>query len=151
MPPLADNEKRFYLVKGDLLPEVFVKTLKAKELLRKGEVRTIRDAVQRVGLSRSAFYKYKDSVFPFFEVTRGKIITLSLLLEHRPGVLSRVLNTVAMARGNVLTINQGIPLEGVANVSISFETAGMRWNAEEVLERLRVVPGVKKVDIVAQD
>ena len=89
------------------------KTIKVKEILKRGEIKTINEAVERMGLSRSAYYKYKDYVFPFYEASKEKIITLSLLLEHKAGVLSRVLNTVASDSGSIMTINQGIPLQGL--------------------------------------
>ena len=107
----------FLIVSKNILPEAILKTAKAKELLAKGDVYTINDAVERVGLSRSAYYKYKDGVFPFYEASREKIITISLILENKAGVLSHVLNFIASFKGNVLTINQGIPLQGIANVS----------------------------------
>lgn len=140
----------FFLVQSTVLPEVFRKTVKAKELLRRGQARTVQEAVEKVGLSRSAFYKYKDAVFPFSEGTRGKIITINLLLEHKPGVLSRVLSQLAQAEGNVLTINQGLPLQGVANASISFETGAMSMDLEELIARLRQLEGVAKVELVSQ-
>lgn len=111
----------FYLVCEEILPEAIKKTIKAKELLKRGEARTINDAVEKSNLSRSAYYKYKDYVFPFYEASKEKIVTLTLLLDHRPGVLSRVLNAIADEKGSVLTINQGIPLQGMANATISGE------------------------------
>ncbi|HBS58315.1 MAG TPA: ACT domain-containing protein, partial [Firmicutes bacterium] len=119
-----------------------------KELLKRGEVRTINEAVEKMGLSRSAYYKYKDYVFPFYEASQEKIVTVSLLLEHKAGVLSRVLNTVANERGNILTINQGIPLQGIANAAISLETADLALDLEALLEKIRMVDGVKKIDVL---
>ena len=104
------DKSTFYLVREEILPEAIKKTIKVKEILKRGEIKTINEAVERMGLSRSAYYKYKDYVFPFYEASKEKIITLSLLLEHKAGVLSRVLNTVASDSGSIMTINQGIPL-----------------------------------------
>ncbi|MCL5038353.1 MAG: ACT domain-containing protein [Firmicutes bacterium] len=140
----------FFLVQSSVLPEVFKKTVKAKELLRRGQARTVQEAAEQVGISRSAFYKYKDAVFPFSEGSKGKIITINLLLEHKTGVLSRVLSTLAQVEGNVLTINQGLPLQGVANASISFETGSMSVGLEDFIERLRGLDGVAKVELVSQ-
>ena len=105
------DKSTFYLVREEILPEAIKKTIKVKEILKRGEIKTINEAVERMGLSRSAYYKYKDYVFPFYEASKEKIITLSLLLEHKAGVLSRVLNTVASDSGSIMTINQGIPLQ----------------------------------------
>lgn len=140
----------FLIVSKDILPEAILKTAKAKELLVKGDVYTINDAVERVGLSRSAYYKYKDGVFPFYEASREKILTISLILENKAGVLSHVLNFIASLKGNVLTINQGIPLQGIANVSISLETAGMGDTLEDLFSGLGNINGVRKIEVIGQ-
>lgn len=145
-----ETKSMFFLVKEEILPEAIKKTIKAKELLKKGEVRTINEAVEKTGLSRSAYYKYKDYVFPFYEVSREKIVIFVLLLEHKSGVLSGVLNTIADEGGNVMTINQGIPLQGVANATISVETAGIRIDLESLLDKLRTINGVKKLEVLGQ-
>jgi len=140
----------FLIVNKNILPDAILKTAKAKELLVKGEVYTINDAVERVGLSRSAYYKYKDGVFPFYEASREKIITIALILANTAGVLSQVLNFIASVKGNVLTINQGIPLQGIANVSISLETAGMADTPENLLSGLAEIVGVRKIEVIGQ-
>jgi chorismate mutase len=140
----------FYLVREEILPEAIKKTIKVKELLKKGEVRTINEAVEKMELSRSAYYKYKDFVFPFYEASKEKIVTLALLLEHKPGVLSRVLNTIANDRASVLTINQGIPLQGVANATVSIETVDLLIDLEALLDKLRMIDGVKRLEVLGQ-
>ena len=140
----------FYLVKEDILPEAIKKTIKAKEVLKRGDARTINEAVAKMGLSRSAYYKYKDYVFPFYEATKDKIITLSLLLEHKPGVLSRVLNLIATDSGSIMTINQGSPLQGVANTTISIETKNLTVDLEALLDKLRMIDGVKRLEVLGQ-
>ena len=124
--------------------------LPVKEILKKNDVNTINAAVQSVGLSRSAYYKYKDYVFPFYEASKDKIITLSLLLEHKSGVLSRVLNLISTDSGNIMTINQGIPLQGVANTTISIETKNMTVDLEALLDKLRTIDGVKRLEVLGQ-
>ena len=137
-------------MKEDILPEAIKKTIKVKEILKRGEVKTINEAVVRLGLSRSAYYKYKDYVFPFYEASKDKIITLSLLLEHKSGVLSRVLNLIALDSGSIMTINQGIPLQGVANTTISIETKNMKVDLEALLDKLRMIDGVKRLEVLGQ-
>ncbi|SHM26537.1 chorismate mutase [Caldanaerovirga acetigignens] len=141
----------FYIVKEEILPEILKKTVKAKELLKNGKAKTVNEATKMVGMSRSAYYKYKDYVFPFYEASMGKIITISLILEHKPGVLSSILDEIAKARGNILTINQNIPLQGLANVTISFDTSQMTRNVEEVLEIVEKKQGVAKIEVLAQE
>jgi len=106
--------------------------------------------VDKVGISRSAFYKYRDGVFPFYQASKEKIITVFLNLEHRTGVLSNVLNAVALLKGNILTINQGIPLQSMANVTLSIDTMEVLGDIEELIQKLQQIDGVKKVEIVGQ-
>ena len=142
--------KKYYLVDKSILPSAILKTVMAKELLAKGEVFTINEAVEKVGISRSAFYKYRNGIFPFHETGNEKIITVSLILEHKPGVLSNVLNTVAQTKGNILTINQGIPLQNVANATLTIDTGKIKIDLNHLVTKLHHLPGVKKVEIVGQ-
>lgn len=141
----------FYLVDTKVLPEIYTKVIQAKALLKTGESRNIQQAVKQVGISRSAFYKYKDHVFPFYEKNKTKVITIGFLLSHKPGVLSQVLDTLSSVRGNILTINQNIPNQGVANVTISFETHEVEKSGEEILQSLKGLQGVKKIQIVGRE
>ena len=140
----------FFLVQEQILPEAIKKTIRVKEMLKRGDARTINEAVDSMGLSRSAYYKYKDYVFPFYEASRNKIISLTLLLEHKKGVLSSVLNTISADSGSVLTINQGTPLQGVANATVSIETANLAVDLEALLDKLRMVDGVKRLEVLGQ-
>ena len=147
---MTDAKTNYYLVREEILPEAIKKTIKVKELLKKGEVRTINEAVEMLNLSRSAYYKYKDYVFPFYEASKEKIVTLALLLEHRYGVLSNVLKVLANEHGSVLTINQGIPLQGVANATLSIETMELAVDLEALLDKIRVIEGVKRLEVLGQ-
>ncbi len=148
---MAEDKNAFYVIKWEFLPDVFKKTLMVKELLSKGSAKTVNEAVQEIGISRSAYYKYKDGVFPYYQMSEGRIITLSFYLDHRPGTLSKVLNTIAQGGGNIIMINQGIPLQGVAYVSISIETLNMEYSAEELIRRMKQLEGIKKVELLAQN
>lgn len=145
---MKENDSGFYLVREEILPEAIKKTIKVKEMLKSGEEKTVNKAVTRANLSRSAYYKYKDYVFPFFEASRNKIVAINLLLSNRPGVLSSVLNTISGDQGNVLTINQGIPRRGVASVALTIETALLTVDLEALLDKLRMVAGVKRLEIL---
>lgn len=145
-----DKEHKSYLVREDILPEAIKKTIKVKEILKRHQTWTINEAVQMMDLSRSAYYKYKDYVSPFYDVTQGKIVTLSVMIFDRPGELSQVLNTVAANNGNILTINQGIPLQGMAAVSLSIETKDMTVSVEDLMKTLEKLSGVSKVNIIGQ-
>ncbi|NLM05267.1 MAG: ACT domain-containing protein [Clostridiales bacterium] len=145
------NDKTYYIVKAEALPEVFLKTIATKELLERGEADTIFEAVEKVGISRSAYYKYKDCIFPLYEMNASRMITIALKLDHTAGVLSEVLNEIARAEGNVLTINQNIPVHGLANVTISIEIKDMMLDVDKLIQRLDKMSGVKKVNILARE
>jgi chorismate mutase len=147
---LSNEKEKYYLIQGDILPEAIYKTVEAKRLFETGEVETVNQAVEKVGLSRSAYYKYKDKIFPFNKATYQQIITISFILEHKSGVLSQVLRFVAENGGNVLTINQSIPLQGIANVVLTVDTATLNQPTSEFVDQLGLVAGVKKVVLVGQ-
>ncbi|HEY4551855.1 MAG TPA: ACT domain-containing protein [Bacillaceae bacterium] len=140
---------RFYLVREDVLPEAMKKTLEVKELLGRGKADSVWDAVQRVDLSRSAFYKYRDTVFPFHTVVKEKIISLFFYLEDKPGALSKLLATVASYSCNVLTIHQTIPLQGHANVTLSLDVTEMTDDIDELLAKLRKLEFVDKIEVLS--
>ena len=142
-------DQKFFLVREDVLPEAMKKTLEAKALLERGAAESIWDAVQQVDLSRSAFYKYKDTVFPFHTIVKEKIISIFFFLEDKHGALSKLLSTVASCQCNVLTIHQTIPLQGRANVTLSLDVTEMNVNIDELLAKLRRLEFVAKVDVLS--
>lgn len=142
------SDNKFYLVREDVLPEAMKKTLEVKEMLERGRAESIWEAVQRVDLSRSAFYKYRDTVFPFSSIKKEKLISLFFHLEDRSGTLSKLLSVVAASGGNVLTIHQTIPLQGRANVTLSLNTANMESEIDDLLTELRKLEFVEKVEVL---
>ena len=147
---MEKQKNGFFLVREEILPEAIKKTIRVKEMLKHDDKLTINEAVKEMDLSRSAYYKYKDYVFPFYEASQNKIVTLTFLLEHKKGVLSSVLNTISSDSGSVLTTNQGIPLQGVANATVSIETAQLSVDLEALLDKLRMVDGVKRLEVLGQ-
>ena len=147
---MTKREEKFYLIRADILPESILKTIEVKKLLDSGEADTVNEAVERIGLSRSAFYKYKDGIFAFNAMMSEEIITVNLTLEHRAGVLSKVLQFIAEKGGNVLTINQTIPLQGIANVAMSVDLAHLLISSTELLDSLQQMAGVRKAMIVGR-
>jgi len=143
-------KERYYLVREDILPEAVVKTMQVKQLLAAGDAKTVHEAVEQVGLSRSAFYKYKDGIHLINQLERERIVTISIDMEHRAGMLSKVLSTVAGYGGNVLTIHQSIPLQGMANVVISVEVTRLGDELGDMLEGMRDVAGVKRANLIGQ-
>ncbi|NLB88599.1 MAG: ACT domain-containing protein [Syntrophomonadaceae bacterium] len=143
-------KKKYYMVREDILPESIRKTAMAKEMLARGEAENILDAVDKLGIARSTYYKYKDGVFSFFNAENMEILNISLMLTHVSGVLSGVLNCIASLGANVLTINQNLPLHGVAYVTLSLSIEDMNVTVEELLEKLSGLHGVQEVQLVGK-
>ena len=140
---------KYYLVASEALPEIFIRVAEAKRMMQTGEADTVGAATKMAGISRSAFYKYKDAVQPFNNMKSGHIITFYAMLKDNPGVLSNVLAIFAGTGANILTINQSIPTNGCAAVTISAETSEMEQNLEELLAAAAAVEGVLKFEILA--
>ena len=147
---MAQGKKpKYYLVDASVLPEVVGKVVEAKELLETGEAKTVGEAVRRVNISRSAFYKYRDAVRTFHDMSRTEIVTFRMELRDRQGVLSQVLAIFAGNGANILTINQSIPTNGVAPVTITAATEHIHVSIDALLTALRASPGVVSVHVTA--
>lgn len=139
---MSDQAKNLVVVDASVLPEVILKTLTVKRMLANREEKSSSAACRTVGISRSAFYKYRDSVFIYEEQMQERIFTVYLLLHDTAGVLSGVLQTLSDAQANVLTLNQSIPVDGAATVTVSFrlaESTGISVLCQRLSERQGVV------------
>ena len=140
---------KYFIVEAEALPEIFLKVAQAKQLLETGEENTVNAAARRAGISRSAFYKYKDAVRPFNDMLHGRIVTFQVVMKDEPGNLSSVLNIFAGCGGNILTINQNIPSGGCAAVTIAAETSGLAMPLEELVSGVERLPGVLRCEVLA--
>ncbi len=140
---------KLYIVSKEALSEVLKKTLYAKELLETKKVANTTEAIKKAGISRGAFYKYKDLIMPFYDMQSEKKITFLMVLEDVKGVLSKILNIMAKYNVNVITINQNVPIDKVANVTITVDTFETKIKAEDLLKKIGGVDGVKKIDIIS--
>ena len=143
------NKQKYYIVEASALPEVFLKVAEAKRLLTTGEANTVNEATRMTGISRSAFYKYRDAVLPFQNLMNGRILTFQFRLHDEPGILSIILAMFAKYDTNILTINSIIPTNGSALVTISAETSDMTISLEELLRLLNQTPGVVMAEVLA--
>lgn len=141
----------YYIVDKRVMPEVFLRVVEAKELFDKGIVSSVQEAVDSVGVSRSAYYKYKDYVSALSSDSRGKIVILAFNLEDKSGILSLVLNIMADHGANVLTINQTIPINNVANVTITVDTSNMTLSVRDMLDNISKIHGVLTLKIIARE
>ena len=142
---------KYFVVTKKAVPEVLLKVVEAKRLLESGKLPTIQDAVDAVGISRSSFYKYKDDIFPFYDNTKGKTITLVVQMDDKQGLLSDLLHVVAVYRANILTIHQSIPVNGVATLTLSVEVREDTENVSSMIDELEVLDGIHYVKILARE
>jgi chorismate mutase len=142
------KKPKYYIVEASALPEIFVKVAEVKRLLSTGEARTVNTATQMMGISRSAFYKYRDAVMPFDKSAMGRVITLQLMLQDEPGVLSALLISLADQEVNILTINSVIPSNGCALVTITAEVSDLRVSLDDLLHMMSSTPGVIKAEVL---
>ena len=127
------EKNKYYVVKERAVPEVLLKVVQAKRLLDSEKVSTVQEAAEQTGISRSSFYKYK---------ARGKTITFIIQMDDEPGLLSAVLQTIAKFHGNILTIHQSIPINGVATLTLSVDILPGRGDAEAMVEDIERTEGI---------
>ena len=141
--------QRYYLVREDVLTDAMQKTLEAKNLLQSGSVSSIWDAVKEVDLSRSAFYKYRDAVFPFHSIVRERILTIFIQLQDEKGTLAKLLEIITIAHCNVLTIHQTIPIQGRANVTLSLDVTSMEIELDELVGQMKKLEFVESAEVIS--
>ena len=139
----------YLMVDSKIVPGVFLKVIEAKVKIASGKYKSTNDAIREVGISRSTFYKYKDYVFACNELEKDRLVSLEFTLDDIPGVLSRILNILAETHSSILTINQNIPINDVADVTITFKTDNVDNDLEQVIAVLKKVDGVNKIRIIA--
>lgn len=142
---------KYFVVRQKAVPEVLLNVVKAKELLESEKVATIQEAVDAVGISRSSFYKYKDDIFQFHDNSQGTTITLTFQMDDEPGILSDVLKIIADYKGNILTIHQSIPINGIASLSISVQILQTTGDVSQMIEEMEGQKGVHHVKVIAKE
>ena len=145
------EKKKYYVVKERAVPEVLLKVVEAKKLLDSGKVQTVQEAAEKMDISRSSFYKYKDDIFPFHEEARGKTITFIIQMDDEPGLLSVVLGAIARFHGNILTIHQSIPINGVATLTLSVDILQGEGDIEAMVEEIEESDGIHYLKILGRE
>ena len=145
------KQTKFYLVKEKAVPEVLLKVVEAKRILNSEKSATVQEATERVGISRSSFYKYKDDIQPLHEQAKGRTVTFILQMDDKPGILSDILRTVADFHGNILTIHQSIPISGIATLTLSVEILPEAGDAEDLVDQMTRQEGVHDLKIIGRE
>ena len=140
------------IIDKKVLPDVFEKVINVKKILKEGKVKEITEATKIAGISRSVYYKYKDFVFEFSDMaSKGTKVIFNMLVIHQKGVLSSILTFPSEAGGNILIINQGIPINGIAHVTVTMDISSMQDNFNNVLKDIKKLYGVKEVELIAME
>lgn len=145
------EKSKYFVVKQKAVPEVLLKVVEAKRLLESSKAITVQEATDQVGISRSSFYKYKDDIFPFHDNSKGKSITFVLQMDDEPGLLSMVLQTIAEYQGNVLTIHQTIPINGVAALTLTVDLLPTTKDVSAMIEQIEQQSGIHYLKILAAE
>lgn len=140
---------KYYVVSGDILPDVLEQVMQARILLQSGKAKRISEAVKMVGISRGTYYKYKDAVFSFNAEQSNRKAIISMILRNEKGTLSKVLSLVSVKQVNVLAINQTIPINGIANVALTLDISDLEIDIQSLVSLIEAMPMVEKADLVA--
>lgn len=145
------EDSKYYVIKKKAVPEVLLKVLEVQKLLDAEQAKSIQEATETVGISRSSYYKYKDDIFPFHASKKGRNITFVIEVEDQPGVMATVLQVFANYKANILTIHQSIPVNGVATLTLSVEVLESTGNVSRMVEDMEEKHGVHYVKILARE
>ncbi len=145
------EKSKYFVIREKAVPEVLLKVVEAKRLLDSERVLSVQEAVDRVGISRSSYYKYQNDIFPFHDEAKGKTVTFVLQMEDEPGLLSVVLNIVAEFGANILTIHQSIPINGVASLTLSIEVLPTTADVSAMMEKIEKQKGVHDLKILGRE
>lgn len=145
------DKGQYFVLKEKAVPDVLLRVVEAKRLLDSGKTASVQEATEKVGISRSSFYKYKDDIFPFHETAKGKTITMVIQLDDEPGLLSVVLQIVAEFHANILTIHQSIPIGGIASLTLSVEVLPETGDVAEMVAGIEEQGGVHYVKILGRE
>jgi chorismate mutase len=140
----------YYIVRARAVPPILRGVVEANRLLASGKARTVHEAVRAAGISRSSYYKFKDDIEEFHDYAAGTSVSLYCELDDEPGLLAEALSAIAAGGANILTIHQSIPLNGVAGLSVNFQTADGEGSAGRIIERLEALKGIGRVRIIGR-
>ncbi|MDD6057127.1 MAG: ACT domain-containing protein [Clostridiales bacterium] len=142
---------QYFVLKEKAVPDVLLRVVEAKRLLDSGKLTSVQEATEKVGISRSSFYKYKDDIFPFHETAKGRTITIVVQLDDEPGLLSVVLKTIADFHANILTIHQSIPINGIASLTLSVDVLPQTGDVAEMVDHIERQLGIHYVKILGRE
>ncbi len=145
------DDNKYYVLRKKAVPEVLLKVVEVKKLLESDVNLSIQEATERMGLSRSSFYKYKDDIFLFHDNARGRTLTFVMQMNDEPGLLSKVLKLIAEYNLNILTIHQAIPINGVATITMSIEVRPDAKDISDMIDDIKSRQGIYSVNMLGSE
>ena len=146
---MADNIK-YYVVKQKALPEVLLKVAETNRIIETENI-SVADATEKVGISRSSYYKYKDDIFPFYAGKKGRSITFVIEVDDQPGVMASILNIFALYKVNILTIHQSIPINGKGLLTVSVDIEDSQTDVSAMIQDVEKIEDVSYVKVIAME
>lgn len=146
-----NKNSTYLLIDSKVAPEVFLKVLEVKKLLSRDITLSVNDAVKVAGISRSAYYKYKDCVYPFYEMSSGKVMTILFIVDDQAGILSEIISGISASKANILTIVQNLPINGLANITLTIETKNTIMDIQDMLDGVQRIPGVHRMEVLSRE
>ena len=146
-----EKQTKYYVLREKAVPEVLLRVVEAKRILDSEKSVTVQEATERAGISRSSFYKYKEDIFPFRDQAKGRAVTFIIQMDDKPGILSGILGTVARFGGNILTIHQSIPMNGVAGLTLSVAILPTEGDAAAMVDNIEHIKGVHYLKILGRE
>ncbi len=147
----TEEGTNYYVVREKAVPEVLLGVVEANKLLDSGKAATVQEAIECAGISRSSYYKYKEDIFPFHDDVKGKTITFIIQLDDERGLLSDVLKIIASNQGNILTIHQSIPINGVATLTLSVDILPGKGDAQAMIDQIEQAAGIHYLKILGRE
>ena len=145
------EDAKYYVIKKKAVPEVLLKVLEVQKLLDSKQAVSVMEAAERVGISRSSYYKYKDDIFPFYAKEKGKNVTFVTEIEDQPGVMVSILEVFARYHANILTIHQSIPINGKGVLTVSVDIVSEQTNISAMIQQVEQLASVSCVKIIAME
>ena len=146
-----EEKTSYFVLKEKAVPDVLLRVVEAKRLLESEKVASVQEAAERVGISRSSYYKYKDDIFPIHEKIQGKTITFVMEMEDQPGLLSSILKIVADCKANILSIHQSIPVNHIALITLSVMILPITEDVAVLFDRIENADGINNLKIVSEE
>ena len=145
------KETNYYVIKKKAVPEVLLKVLEVQKLLDSKKAVSVLEATEKVGISRSYYYKYKDAIFPCYAGNNGRSITFVIEVDDQPGVMASILNIFALYKVNILTIHQSIPINGKGLLTVSVDIEDSQTDVSAMIQDVEKIEDVSYVKVIAME